>query len=173
MLRLAISPIELVLRVVVVYVAFLVALRMSGKRELGQFTIFDLALVLLVANALQPAMTGPDVSLPGAGIIIATIFVLNRFVAYLRHRVPIFKRLLEFPAAVVGRDGHWIEQALGREDLDQEDLDAALREHGLESVDQMKLAVLEPDGSISIVPMDGDSITMRSRRRRYRRHRQD
>ncbi len=173
MLRLQLSPVELVLRVVVVYVAFLIALRMSGKRELGQFTIFDLALVLLAANALQPAMTGPDASLPGAVIIIATIFVLNRLIAFLRRRVPLVKRLLEFPPAVVGRDGHWIDKALDREDLDDEDLDAALREHGLESVQQMRLAVLEPDGSISIVPEDGDSISMRSRRRRYRRHRQD
>jgi uncharacterized membrane protein YcaP (DUF421 family) len=173
MLRLQISPVELVLRVFVVYVAFLIALRLSGKRELGQFTIFDLALVLLAANALQPAMTGPDASLPGAVIIITTIFVLNRLIALLRRRVPLVKRLLEFPPAVVGRDGHWIEKALDSEDLDDEDLDAALREHGLESVKQMRLAVLEPDGSISIVPEDGDSITMRSRRRRYRRHRQD
>jgi uncharacterized membrane protein YcaP (DUF421 family) len=171
MFRMQISPVELVLRVALVYVAFLVALRMSGKRELGQFTIFDLALVLLAANALQPAMTGPDASLPGAAIIIATIFVLNRTVALARHRVPFLRRLLEFPATVVGRDGRWLEKALDGEDLDQEDLDAALREHGLESVEQMKLAVLEPDGSISIVPQDGDSaITIRARRRRYRRH---
>lgn len=173
MLRMGISPVELVLRVMVVYVAFLIALRMSGKRELGQFTIFDLALVLLAANALQPAMTGPDASLPGAAIIIATIFVLNRVIAFLRRRVPLVKRLLEFPPAVVGRDGHWIDKTIDREDLDEEDLDAALREHGLESVEQMRLAVLEPDGSISIVPEDGAEITLRSRRRRYRRHRQD
>ncbi len=172
-LKMQISPLELVLRVVIVYAGVLIALRLSGKRELGQFTIFDLALVLLAANALQPAMTGPDSSIPGALIIIATIFVLNRFVALLRRRVPFVKRLLEFPPAVVGRDGHWIDKALDREDLDEEDLDAALREHGLESVRQMRLAVLEPDGSISIVPEDGDSISLRSRRRRYRRHRQD
>lgn len=170
MLRMGISPLELVVRVMVVYVAFLIALRMSGKRELGQFTIFDLALVLLAANALQPAMTGPDASLPGAAIIIATIFVLNRVIAFLRRRVPFVKRLLEFPPAVVGRDGHWIDKTIDREDLDEEDLDAALREHGLESVEQMRLAVLEPDGSISIVPENGDEITLRSRRRRYRRH---
>jgi hypothetical protein len=66
MWQLTLSPLELVLRSVLVYVLFLAALRLSGKRELGQFTIFDLALVLLAANALQPAITGPDASLTAA-----------------------------------------------------------------------------------------------------------
>ena len=61
---LAIPIWELVLRSAVVYIIFLVALRLNGKREFGQFTVFDLALILLVANALQPAVTGPDASIP-------------------------------------------------------------------------------------------------------------
>lgn len=165
-------PLELVARTVVVYFAFLFALRVSGKRELGQFTIFDLALVLLAANALQPAITGPDASVPGALIIIATIFLLNRLVAVARRRYGPVRRLLEFAPAVVGRDGHWIEPVLEREGLDEDDLEAALRERGLESVEQMKLAVLEHDGSISIVERDGEEAerveTMR-RRRRYKK----
>jgi len=169
MWELAISPLELVVRAAVVYVLFLAALRIFGKRELGQFTLFDLALVLLAANALQPAITGPDASIPGAAIIIATIFSLNRLVAEARRRVPAVRRVLDFPATVVGRNGAWIRAAIDKEGLDEEDLDAALREHGLASVKEMELAVLEHDGSISIVAREGGAVSMRARRRHYRR----
>ncbi len=168
MWELQVSPLELVVRSVLVYAAFLAALRLSGKRELGQFTIFDLALVLLVANALQPAVTGPDASLPGAAIIIATLFVLNRLVAEGRARSPRLRRLLDYAPTVVARDGRWLTAAVDHEDLSEEDLDAAIREHGLESIKEVKLAVLEHDGSISIVPIEGERVSLRARRRRYR-----
>jgi uncharacterized membrane protein YcaP (DUF421 family) len=147
---------------------FLVALRVFGKREIGQFTIFDLALVLLAANALQPAITGPDASIPGALIIIVTVFALNRLVSEARQRSPLVRRLLEFSPTVVGRDGKWDSVAISREGLDPDDLEAALREHGLDSVDEMKLVVLEEDGSLSVVPKDGPRMQIRARRRRYR-----
>ena len=167
--RLGVPPLELVVRTVFIYIVFLAALRIFGKREIGQFTIFDLALVLLAANALQPAITGPDTSITGAAIIIATIFALNWFVGVLRSRYPPIRRLLEDRPDVVGRDGRWIRRAVEREGLDETDLEAALREHGLADVSQMRLAVLEQDGSISIVAVDeGPGATMR-RRRRYRR----
>ncbi len=170
MWQLAVPPLELVVRAALVYVAFLAALRVFGKREVGQFTLFDLALVLLAANALQPAMTGPDASPPGAAIIIATLFTMNRAVSELRRRVPAARRLFEAPATIIGRDGHWLPDALAPEGLDDEDLEAALREHGLDAVSGMKLAALEEDGSISIVPADGSPVRMHARHRRYRRH---
>ena len=162
------SPLELVLRAVIVYVLFLVALRLSGKRELGQFTIFDLALVLLASNALQPAITGPDASIPGALIIIATLFTLNRLTAFARKRWPLARRILDYAPTVVAKNGKWIEAAIEREDLDMDDLEAAIREYGLESVKEVKLATLEHDGSISVVPSAGPLVHLR-RRRRYRR----
>ncbi len=98
MWTLGVPPLELVARTVIVYVIFLAALRIFGKREIGQFTLFDLALVLLAANALQPALTGPDQSITGGLIIVVTIFVLNGLVAQLRRRVPLVRRLLRVPA---------------------------------------------------------------------------
>lgn len=166
--RLTLSPLELVVRSLAVYVLFLVALRLSGKRELGQFTIFDLAAVLLAANALQPAITGPDASLPAAAIIVATLFLANHGVASARRRFRWVRRLLDVAPTTIARDGAWIEAALEHEDLDDDDLGAALREHGLESVEQVKLAVLEHDGSISVVPMAGREVRLRARARRYR-----
>jgi len=166
--RLAVPPFELVLRSLAIYLLFLIALRVSGKRELGQFTLFDLAVVLLAANALQPAITGPDASIPGAAIIVATLFLANHGVALARQRWRPIRRLLDVPPTVIARDGAWIPAALKREELDDEDLAAALREHGLEDVDQVRLAVLEHDGSISVVPGRGPELRVRVRPRRYR-----
>jgi uncharacterized membrane protein YcaP (DUF421 family) len=161
---------ELVIRAALIYVVFFGALRLFGKREIGQFTLFDLALVLLAANALQPAVTGPDASIPGGLIVILTLFVLNRGVAALRVRSPLVRRLLEFGPTVVGRDGAWLLPQLVRQGLDLVDVEAALREHGLDAVKQMKLATLEADGSISIVATDGD-VSAGARRRRTRSRR--
>lgn len=157
---------ELVIRAALVYLLFFGALRFFGKREIGQFTIFDLALVLLAANALQPAMTGPDASILGGLIVIVTIFVLNQGVSILRVHSPFVRKLLEFGPAVLGRDGAWILPELVRQGLDIVDVEAALREHGLEAVKQMKLATLEADGSISIVATEAGDRTGAVRRRR-------
>jgi len=163
-------PLELVVRAAIIYIVFFGALRLFGKREIGQFTIFDLALVLIAANALQPAITGPDASIPGGLIVVATIFTLNRGVAALRVRSSFVRRLLEFGPTVIGRDGRWLLPELVRQGLDLVDVEAALREHGLDSVDQLKLATLEADGSISVVATDAaDAGQPRRRRRRYRR----
>jgi uncharacterized membrane protein YcaP (DUF421 family) len=168
MWQLGTPPLELVVRTVVVYVLFILALRVFGKREVGQFTLFDLALILLAANALQPAITGPDNSLTGGIIIVATIFLLNLAVAQLREHVPLARRILEPAPTVLARDGAWIPAAVEREELDQADLEAALREHGLERVEQVRLAILEEDGSISIVPFGGPIVGRRRRAWRYR-----
>ena len=160
-----VHPLELIARTAIVYVVFVAILRVFGKRELGQFTIFDLALLLLAANALQPAMTGPDTSLAGGLVILATIFALNWLTAVARERVPWVRRVLAPEPTVLARDGAWLAAAVRAEDLDQEDLEAALREHGLDRIDEARLVVLEQDGSISVVPKETDSEALRRRRR--------
>jgi len=170
MWQLAISPLELVVRTTIIYLLFLVSLRLSGKRQLGQFTLFDIALVLLAANALQPAMTGPDQSITGGAIIVVTIFSLNRGVAEARTRIPMVRRLLEFEPTIIGRNGRWLKRQMEEQGIDLDDVHAALREHGLVRVEQMRLAVLEEDGSISVVPKEGeDTPEAKRRRRRYKR----
>ena len=161
---------ELVIRASLIYAVFFAALRLFGKREIGQFTIFDLALVLLAANALQPAITGADASILGGLIVILTLFIINRGISLLRVRSPLVRRLLEFGPTVVGRDGAWLLPELVRQGLDLSDVEAALREHGLEDVSDMKVATLESDGSISIIATEkADTGKGTRRRRRYRR----
>jgi uncharacterized membrane protein YcaP (DUF421 family) len=157
-------PWELAFRSALIYLALVVVLRLFGKREVGQFTLFDLVLILLVANAVQPAMTGPDTSLVGGLVIILTLVFVNRGVALARARIPIVDRLLEAQPTVLARDGAWLPDALEREDLDLQDCEMALREHGIADVTEVELAMLESDGTISVVPRDRSRVGRRRRR---------
>jgi uncharacterized membrane protein YcaP (DUF421 family) len=167
-LNFAVPPWELVLRSGFIYLVLVVALRLFGKREVGQFTIYDLVLVLLVANAVQPAMTGPDNSLAGGVVIIAALVLLN-FVIGRLDRWGWFHRLVEGEPTVIVRDGRFLTGNLRREGIDRDEVESAIREHGLEDVSDVQIGVLEPDGSISIVGKDAD-VEHTKRRLRYRRH---
>ncbi len=158
---------HLLIRAVIIYIVFFVGLRLFGKRELGQFTTFDLVLVLLVANALQPAITGPDQSVTGGAIIIAILLLFNRAVAMIRSRWPWFDALIEPPPTVVVQDGQLIKAALEKEGLSDTDVEMAIREHGVEKVSEVKQAVLENDGSISVVTKGGGDRFRRRRRVRF------
>jgi uncharacterized membrane protein YcaP (DUF421 family) len=146
----------------------LAALRIFGKREIGQFTIYDLVLVLLVANAVQPAMTGPDTSLSGGLVIIGSLVVANFIVGRL-DQIEFFHRMFTSPPAVLIKDGELQTGVMEREGVDHEEVEMAVREHGLANVSDVALGTLEPDGSISIVGKD--STTARRRRRPRRRFR--
>jgi uncharacterized membrane protein YcaP (DUF421 family) len=158
----SVNLLELVVRAVVVYVALLVALRIFGKREVGQFTLFDLVFVLLVANALQPAMTGPDTSLVGGLVLIAALVAANFLVGQL-DRVPLFHRLFAATPSVLIKDGKLVRAALERESLTEDEVAMAIREHGVDDLKDVKLGVLEPDGTVSIVPTDPASHKSRRR----------
>jgi uncharacterized membrane protein YcaP (DUF421 family) len=165
-----IPPLDLVLRAVTIYLALLLTLRIFGKRELGQFTLFDLVMILLVANAVQPAITGPDTSLAGGLTLILTMVLTDRALAEGRRRIPLLRTVLESPATPIARDGSWLADAVNREGLDEADLEEALREHGIATIDEVALAVLEPDGSISVVPQGQKPAAGRRRRVRIVKH---
>ena len=151
---------ELVLRAVLIYVALLIALRIFGKREVGQFTLYDLVFILLVANALQPAITGPDTSIVGGVVLILALVLTNAGVSRL-DRIPRFHRLLAAPPAVIIQDGKYLTDVMKREGVDQEEAETAMREHGVVDVEEVQLGVLEPDGSISIVSTGNATRTKR------------
>jgi len=157
---------ELALRASAMYVAVLLGLRLFGKREVGQFTLIDLVLILLLANAVQPAMTGPDTSLSGGLVIIVTLILVNRAIALARAKLPFVSWLVESPPTTLALDGAWIPGALEREELSTEDVIMALHEHGLTDVSEVKLAVLEGDGMISVVPLDASKARHRRPRAR-------
>ncbi len=162
-LHLAIPAWQIIVRSTVIYLALLLGLRVFGKRQIGQFTLFDLVLILLIANAMQPAMTGPDDSLIGGLLIIGVLLIVNFGVDWLEVHSPLMREVLEGHPTVIAQDGHWLREPMRREGVDPQEADAALREHGLDSIEDVKLAVLEPDGTISIVPRT--ALTLRTRRR--------
>jgi uncharacterized membrane protein YcaP (DUF421 family) len=159
-----------VARTAIVYVTVLALLRAGGRREIGQLTLFDLVLVLLVANAVQNAMVGADTTV-GAGLAsAATLVVLNVGVARLRLRVVRFRHLVEGTPTVLVQHGEWVPHALGREGLTEDEVLAAVREHGaVGDIADVELAVLETDGSVSVVPTGAD---VQRTRRRLRQRRQ-
>lgn len=158
---------ELIIRSFIIYAVFFIGLRLFGKRELGQFTVFDLVLLLLVANALQPAITGPDNSVTGGVIIIAILLVFNRAVAWVRNRWPWFDALIDPPPTVVVQDGEISKPALEKEGLSITDVEMAIREHGVNKLSDVKQAVLENDGSISVVTTGSGDRYRRRRRVRF------
>ena len=153
---------ELVIRSVGIYFVLLAGLRIFGKREVGQFTLFDLVFVLLVANAVQPAMTGPDASLFGGVIIVFSLLSANWAVGKLDD-IPAFHRLVTPAPTLLLKDGKLIEKAMEKEGITQDEVEMAMREHGLDDLALVKEAVLESDGSISIIGKD--EKTQRRRRK--------
>jgi len=149
-------------------VALLGALRLFGKREVGQFTLYDLVFILLVANALQPAITGPDTTI-GGGLILIVVLVLTNWAVGRLDRIPRFHRLFTPAPAVIVKDGKYLSDVMRREGVDKEEVEMALREHGMNEIKDCQIAVLEPDGTISIVPSGG--VIHRTKRRVRYHHR--
>jgi uncharacterized membrane protein YcaP (DUF421 family) len=155
MLKLDVPAWNIALRTAAVYLVALVGLRLAGKREMGQMTTFDLVLLLLIANAVQNAMVGPDTSLAGGVLAAVVLLVLNAVVARLRLRWPRLRQLVEGSPTLLVLHGEVIADHLRREGLDRETLEAALREHGVAEAGNVEMAVLEIDGSISVVLAGG------------------
>jgi len=145
---------QIVLRTGVIYLLVLIGVRISGKREVGQMTPFDLTLLLLLSNSVQNAMTGPDTSLGGGAIAACTLLALNYFVAELSGTNRRFRRLIQGQPTLLIHDGKTIESHMAKEHVSVDELQRALREHGINSIDQTALAVLEVDGSISCLKYD-------------------
>ena len=156
-------PLLIIFRCTVVYVLLLLALRLTGKRQLGQFTPFDFAVLLIVSNAVQNAMTGPDTSLVGGIVGAGTLFGLNYLLSVLSTRFQLFGHDVLGDPTVLVNDGHLIMAHLRRERVNADDVLMAMREHGVDDITQVKHAILETDGTISIVTQD--IPTMRTRRR--------
>jgi uncharacterized membrane protein YcaP (DUF421 family) len=142
----------IVLRTIAVYVFILAGFRLTGKREVGQLAPFDFALVLLIANAVQNAMVGPDTSLVGGMVAAAVLLLLNFFLGRLASNNRKVERLLRGHARVLISRGKLFEEALRHESVSHEELMQALRESGCTTLQDCRLAVLEVDGSISVIP---------------------
>lgn len=147
---------QIVFRTIVVYAFLVVVFRLAGRRTMGQMNVFDLALILVVSNAVQNAMVGPDTSLLGGLVAATTLIVLNYGFARVEARSPKARKILEGSPTLLIHDGRWLHDNLKRENLTVDEIKQAMREHGVVDPAEVKLAVLELDGSISIVPTGSD-----------------
>ena len=143
-----------VARTATIYLVVLLGVRLSGKREVGQMTPFDLTLLLLISNAVQNAMVGPDNSLLGGILAAVTLLGMNYFVAELSGANRRFRKLVQGSPSLLIHNGELIPMHLAREHVSMDEIDRALREHGVASVHDVSLAVLEVDGSISVLKYD-------------------
>lgn len=142
---------EFCLRAVYVYVFLLALLRITGKRQVGQLAPFDLILLLVLSNAVQNAMIGPDTSVLGGMITATTLVALNYAVSYATYKSKFLASIIEGRPLRLIHDGHVEECNLARAKLTIHELNAALRAEGYACVERVKLAVLENTGRISVV----------------------
>ena len=144
----------IVIRTATVYLLILLGVRLSGKREVGQMTPFDLTLLLLLSNSVQNAMTGPDTSLAGGAVAAGTLLLLNFVIAEYSGINRRFRKLIQGSPSLLVHNGQVVMPHMAREHVTMDELDRALREHGVGSVHDVALGVLEVDGSISILKYD-------------------
>jgi uncharacterized membrane protein YcaP (DUF421 family) len=154
-----------VFRTVVVYLVLWALLRLAGKRELGQMSLFDLVVLLVISNAVQNAMVGPDTSLTAGLLAAASLIFINWAVDRFGLQFPwLRERIVGSPSLLV-HDGHIIPDHLRREGISPEEVLQALREHGVDDLASVRSAVLEIDGTISVIPADAPSSRTRRRLR--------
>ena len=141
---------EFIVRGLAVYLLLLVMVRLSGRRTVGQFTPFDLLVVMLLSEAVSNSLNGGDDSLVGGLIAAATLVAINAVVGLLTSRSQSIEKLVDGSAVLIGRDGVFFEKVMRNCRLSESDIEEALREHDCPRP-EMKCAFLEADGEITIL----------------------
>jgi len=156
-----------ILATTLVYFFLILAFKIFGKKELSQLTVIDLVFILLISNAVQNAMVNGDWHSFVMGILAATtLFVLNYILKRLQYQFPWFRKLMGGSATILIEDGVKLADNLKSEEITDDELMAVIREHGVGKISEVKQAVLETDGNISVVSFDRDKTTIVSRRKR-------
>lgn len=161
--------VDIILRSAAVYVFMVVALRIFGKKELSQLSTFDVILILLISNAVQNAMVGPDTSLLGGLAAAAVLFTLNFAVKKAIALSPFAKKLLLDKPEILIHNGTPDFRVLAKLDISHDELKEAMREHGVERYTDVRLAMLEPDGNISIISAENGQLKQTHYKRRRNR----
>jgi uncharacterized membrane protein YcaP (DUF421 family) len=136
----------------IVYVFLVLGLRLLGKRQLGQMNIYDLVLIIVLANAVQNAMVGSDSTLVGGLLAAVTLLVMNRVFTFIMARSEKVETFMAGEPLLIVNDGQILPDRCAREGISREQIMAALREHGIEKLQDAHMCVLEVDGAISVVP---------------------
>jgi uncharacterized membrane protein YcaP (DUF421 family) len=144
---------ESVIRAVVVYTFLLVLFRLMGKRSLGQITSFDFVLLLIISESVQNAMVGNDYSITNALVIVLVLTTADIGLTLIKERWPKFAQIAEGTPVIILENGQPLYDRMQKARVDESDILTAARElRGLERLDQIKYAVLERNGGISVIP---------------------
>ncbi|WP_370901331.1 DUF421 domain-containing protein [Chryseobacterium gossypii] len=149
--------IDVVIRSFCVYLFMVIAIRIFGKNQLSQLNAGDVVLLLLISNAVQNAMVGPDTSLQGGLIAALVLFVANYILKRLMFSNHSLKSFMEEDPVILIRDGVVDYKALNKVKIDEDELQEAIREHGIDKIKNVKLSILEVDGNISVISEDNIS----------------
>lgn len=142
-----------VFRALAIYAILLIIFRISGKRSLAQITTFDFVLLLVIGEATQQALLGDDFSLTNAFIVIVTLVGIDIGLSLLKQRSPKLELLLDDSPLIIVENGRPLQERMDKARIDESDVLTAARElQGLERMDQIKYAVLERSGGVSIIP---------------------
>ena len=150
---------EVVLRTALVYLFLVAVLRISGKRQVGQLSVLELVVILVISDAVQNSMVGDNTTLWGGLVAVLTLVALDLALKTLARRSKPVRFALEGEPRLLVRDGRLLEQAIEAEGLEVDEVRAAIRSHGLADVGEVRFAVLETDGSISVIPRDEERRT--------------
>jgi len=160
---------DIILRSTAVYLFMVIAIRLSGRKELSQLNTSDVVLILLISNAVQNAMVGPDTSLWGGLVAAASLFLLNLFLKRVVFRNRKLRELVLEKPVILVHNGKPDAGAMDRLGITRDELEEAMREHGVDSFKDIKLAMFEIDGNISIIT-GGEKLTQtyHSRKRKHK-----
>jgi uncharacterized membrane protein YcaP (DUF421 family) len=134
-----------------IYLFIIIAVRLFGKKEFAQLSVSDLVFVLLISNAVQNAMVGPNTTLTGGIVAASTLFMVNYLFKYLVYRFPIFQSLVSGEPKMLIYKGMVNEENLRKARISVNELIETVREHGCKSIKEVDLAILETDGNISVL----------------------
>ena len=154
MIQLGSDILDVVLRTATVYLVIVFGLLLLGKKELSQISVTDLVFILLISNAVQNAMVGENTTLSGGLVAAGVLFLLNFTFRRLNYSSKTLRKVIQGEPVLLIYDGNLNERNLKKESITEEELMAALREHGVDRVEEVKLAMLEIDGNISVVSKD-------------------
>ena len=155
--------VRIIFSTVAVYLFLIIAIRLFGKKELAQLSVFDLVFILLISNVVQNAMTGPDTTLSGGLTGAAALFIVNYLLKFLEFRFPIFSKAIQGESVMLIYKGKVHLKNLEKVKITMAELIEAIREHGVTTIEEVDLAVLEVDGNISVL---SDQFKRRTSRRR-------
>ncbi len=158
---------DIALRSLSVYLFMIFAIRIFGKTQLSQLNSGDVVLLLLISNAVQNAMVGPNTSLTGGLVAALVLFTANFIVKKFIFRIPSLKRIIQDGPYELVKDGVVFYETLKKVNIDTDELLETVHEHGVEKLAEVKLAILEVDGNISVVSADSKGNTHYTRHRKF------